>query len=33
MFSQAIDVEHTHNVEREGFVYGDLVLTGSAPAQ
>jgi uncharacterized protein (TIGR00290 family) len=33
MFSQAIDVEHTHNVEREGFVYGDLVLTGSVPAQ
>lgn len=33
MFSQPISVEHTHNVEREGFVYGDLVLTGSAPAQ
>ncbi len=33
MFSQSIDVEHTHNVEREGFVYGDLVLAGSAQAQ
>ncbi|MDR5725905.1 MAG: ATP-binding protein [Terriglobia bacterium] len=25
MFSQAISVEHTHNIEREGFLYGDLV--------
>ncbi len=25
MFSQPIAVEHTHNVEREGFVYGELV--------
>lgn len=33
MFSQSIDIEHTHNVEREGFVYGDLVLAGSAQAQ
>jgi diphthamide synthase (EF-2-diphthine--ammonia ligase) len=33
MFSQAIEVEHTHNVEREGFVYGDLVLAGSSQAQ
>ena len=33
MFSQPIAVEHTHNVEREGFVYGDLVLAGAAQAQ
>lgn len=33
MFSQTIDVEHTQNVEREGFVYGDIVLTGSGHAQ
>jgi uncharacterized protein (TIGR00290 family) len=26
MFSQPIEVEHTHTIEREGFVYGDLVL-------
>ncbi len=26
MFSQPIPVSHTHNVEREGFVYGELVL-------
>ena len=25
MFSQPIPVEHTHDVEREGFLYGDLV--------
>jgi uncharacterized protein (TIGR00290 family) len=33
MFSQPILVEHTHNVEREGFVYGDLVLTPAAVSQ
>jgi uncharacterized protein (TIGR00290 family) len=33
MFSRPIDVEHTHNVEREGFVYGDLVLASSVHAQ
>jgi uncharacterized protein (TIGR00290 family) len=33
MFSQPISVEHTHNVEREGFVYGDLVLTDAAVSQ
>ena len=33
MFSQPIDVEYTQNVEREGFVYGDIVLTGSGHAQ
>lgn len=27
MFSRTIEVEHTHTIEREGFVYGDLVLT------
>ena len=27
MFSQPIAVEHTHNVEREGFLYGELVLS------
>lgn len=26
MFSQPIAVEHTHIVEREGFVYGELIL-------
>lgn len=26
MFSQPISVSHSHSVEREGFVYGDLVL-------
>ncbi len=25
MFSQTIHVTHTHNVEREGFLYGDLI--------
>ncbi|MHB1960214.1 MAG: Dph6-related ATP pyrophosphatase [Acidobacteriaceae bacterium] len=33
MFSQPIRVEHTHNVEREGFVYGDLVPTDTAVSQ
>jgi uncharacterized protein (TIGR00290 family) len=33
MFSQSISVEHTHNVEREGFVYGDLVLAHAAVSQ
>ncbi|MHB1794753.1 MAG: Dph6-related ATP pyrophosphatase [Acidobacteriaceae bacterium] len=33
MFSQSIRVEHTHNVEREGFVYGDLVPTDTAVSQ
>jgi uncharacterized protein (TIGR00290 family) len=33
MFSQSISVEHTHNVEREGFVYGDLVLTHAPVSQ
>ncbi len=33
MFSQPISVEHTHNVEREGFVYGDLVLTHAPVSQ
>jgi diphthamide synthase (EF-2-diphthine--ammonia ligase) len=27
MFSKPIPVTHTHNVEREGFLYGELVLT------
>ncbi len=27
MFSQTISVDHTHSIEREGFVYGELVLT------
>lgn len=27
MFSQSIPVEHTHNVEREGFLYGELILS------
>ncbi|MEO6965517.1 MAG: ATP-binding protein [Acidobacteriaceae bacterium] len=30
MFSQSIAVEHTHNVEREGFLYGELVLSGAS---
>ena len=30
MFSQPIAVEHTHNVEREGFLYGELVLSGTS---
>ncbi len=29
MFSQSIAVDHTHIVEREGFVYGELVLSDS----
>lgn len=28
MFSQPIPVRHTHNVEREGFVYGELIADG-----
>lgn len=27
MFRQPISVKHTHNVEREGFLYGELVRT------
>jgi uncharacterized protein (TIGR00290 family) len=30
MFSHRIAVEHTHKVEREGFLYGELVPTGPA---
>jgi uncharacterized protein (TIGR00290 family) len=26
IFSQPISVNHTHNVEREGFIYGELIL-------
>ena len=33
IFSQSIVVEHTQNVEREGCVFGDIVLTGSGHAQ
>ncbi|MGH9616999.1 MAG: ATP-binding protein [Acidobacteriaceae bacterium] len=33
MFTRPISVEHTHNVEREGFVYGDLVLSDAPVAQ
>ncbi len=29
MFSQPISIAHTHTVEREGFVYGELVLAGA----
>ncbi len=29
VFSQPISVSHTHNVAREGFIYGDLVLAGA----
>ena len=31
MFSRSISVTHTHTIEREGFVYGELILTGTAP--
>jgi uncharacterized protein (TIGR00290 family) len=27
IFSKPVSVSHTHNVEREGFIYGELVLT------
>ncbi len=28
MFSRPIPVEHTHNIEREGFLYAELILSG-----
>lgn len=32
MFSRSVPVEHTHTVEREGFVYGELVPAADGPS-